>query len=98
METWEKLDNEGDNEEPNLALVALTFLESVSEVDSDTESEDTEHVFSNLSKFDLITQCHDLMGRCQQKAMHIKILKKQCDFLKDELNLSKEKIENLEKE
>lgn len=38
------------------------------------------------------------MERCQQNARRIKTLKKQCGLLKEELSLSKEKIENLEKE
>lgn len=44
------------------------------------------------------TLCHDLMERCQQKAKHMKTLKKQYGLLKDELKLSKEIFENLEKE
>lgn len=41
METWEELDNEGEYEESNLALMASIFSNSKSEVDSDFESEDT---------------------------------------------------------
>lgn len=78
--------------------MASIFSNSESEVDSDSESEDTEHVFSHLLKFDLSTLCHDLMERYQQKAKHIKTLRKKCSLIKDELNLSKEKIENFEKE
>lgn len=80
-----------EHEEANLALIASTFSNLESEADSDSESADTEHVLSNLSKSDLSAMCHDLIERCQQKAKHIKTLKKQYDLLKDELNLSKEK-------
>lgn len=78
--------------------MSLTFSNSESKVDSDSELEDTKHVFSNLSKSDLSTLCLDLMERCQQKATHIKTSKKQRDILKDELKLSKQKIQILEKE
>lgn len=94
----EELVNQGEDEEANIALMASTFSKLESEVYSDSESEETEHVFSHLSKSDLSNMCHDLMERCQQNAIHIQTLKKQCDLLKDELNLFKEKFENLEKE
>lgn len=74
--TWEELGNKGEDEEVNLAFMASTFLNSEFGVDSDSESEDTEHVFYNLSKYNLSTLCHDLMERCQQKVRHIKTLKK----------------------
>lgn len=61
-ETWEELDNEGEDEKANLALMASTFSDSESEADSDFESEDTKQVFSSLSKSHLNTMCHDLMG------------------------------------
>lgn len=56
--------------------MASTFLDSKSEASSDSDSEDIEEVFSKLSKSDLITLCQDLMEICQQKARHMKILKK----------------------
>lgn len=87
MATWEELDNEEEDEEAKLALMASTFL----------ESKDIKQVFSNHSKSDLSTLCHDLVERCQQKSRHIKTLKKQCDLLKDKLNLSKEELKNLKK-
>lgn len=44
MEIWDELDNEEEvdenKEEANLALVALTFSDSESKVDSDLDSED----------------------------------------------------------
>lgn len=41
METWEELDNEGEDEEVNLALMPSTFLDSESEAGSDSDLEDT---------------------------------------------------------
>lgn len=36
MATWEELDNEGEDEQANLSLMASTFSDSESEVDSDS--------------------------------------------------------------
>lgn len=41
MATWEELDNEREDGEANIALMASTFSYSESEVGSDLESEDT---------------------------------------------------------
>lgn len=38
------------------------------------------------------------MERCQQKAIHMQNLKNQYGLVRDELNFSKEKIENLERD
>lgn len=97
METQEELENEeeDDKEEANLAQMALTLSESESEASSNLDPEDTKEVFSELFKSNLITLCQDLMERCQQKARHMKILKKQCGLVRDELILSKDKIEKL---
>lgn len=73
--------------------MATTLSDSKSEAGSDSDSKDIEQVFSELSKSDLITLSWDLMDRCQQKAMHMKIIKKQYGLIRDELNLSKDKIE-----
>lgn len=78
METWDELDNEEEadenKEEANLALVASTFSDLESEVDSGLDSEDVDEVFSKLSRSYLIMFCQDLMDRCWQKSRHMKIL------------------------
>lgn len=94
MKTWDKLDNEGDfdkgKEQTNLDLIALTS--------SETEYEEANEVFSKLSLSDLITFIQDLMGHCQDKVRHMKILKKQYDLLKDKLKSSQNKNEALERD
>lgn len=63
--------------------MALTYLDTEFESDSEEEHE----VFAKLSYSDLITFFQDLIliGRCQEKSRHMKILKKQYVLLKDEL-------------
>lgn len=85
MAAWEELDNEGEDEEANLALMASTFSDSEFEVGSNSKSEDTNHAIFKLSISDLDTLCHDFMEKCQQKARHVKMITKQYDLLKDEM-------------
>ncbi|KAI5417275.1 hypothetical protein KIW84_042043 [Lathyrus oleraceus] len=63
METWEELDNEGEDEKANLALMALILSDSKFEVGFDSKSENTTHVLSKLSISDLGALCHDFMER-----------------------------------
>lgn len=68
MATCDELDDEEEvdknEEETNLALIASTFSNTESEVNSDSDSEDEDEVFSKLFRSDLITFYQDLMGRC----------------------------------
>lgn len=57
-----------------------------------------DEVFSKLSRSDLITFIQDLMGICQEKSRHMKILKKQNDLLKEELYYVQSKNEALDKD
>ena len=77
MATWDKLDKEeeSDEEEANLAMMALTSSDTKSNSDPDSDCEEDE-VFSKLSHSNLITLIQDLMGHFQDKARDIKILKK----------------------
>lgn len=63
-----------------------------------TQIQRMQGVFSKLSRSDLITLYQDLMDICQEKAIHIKIIKKQYVLIKDELSFSKDKIEKLERD
>lgn len=86
MATWDEINNEEEKEDENkekanLALVASTFLNSKSKVDSDLDSEDVDGVLSKLTVYDLITFCLNIMDICQQKAGHMRIFKKQYDIL-----------------
>lgn len=89
MATWDELEHEEDSEkyeeQDNRALMTLTYWEAESKSDSDSESEEKDEVFSKLSHSDLITFVQELMGMCQEKSKHMKILKMQYDLLKDEL-------------
>lgn len=102
METWDELDNEenseNDEQQANLTLMALTSSEAESDSDSGSNSEEEDEVFSNLSRYDIITFLQDLMCRCQERSRHMKILKKQYDLLKDEIKSFERKHEALEKE
>ena len=60
----------------------LTSSEEESDSNSRSESEDEDEVFSKLSCSDLNTFVQELMRRCQEKARHMKILKKKYDLLK----------------
>ena len=55
-------------------------------------------VFSNLSHSDLTSFIQELISRCQDKARLMKTLKKECDLLKEELKISQNKVESLEKD
>lgn len=81
MTTWDELnkeeDSEKDEEQANLTLMALTSSEAESNSNSSSKSEEEDEVFSKISYFDLITLIQDLIGRCQEKVRHVKILKKQ---------------------
>lgn len=59
----------------------LTWSKAESDSDFGSESKDDE-VFSKLSLSNLITFIQDIKSRCQEKARHMKILKKQYDLLK----------------
>lgn len=77
--------------------MAHTLSNSESESGFGSESEEEYEVYSNISRYDLITFIHDLMSHCQNKARQMKAVKKQLDFLKEELKYSKETIETLER-
>lgn len=100
MATWDELDNEKDSEkdkeEDNLALTTLTSSEVESNSYSGSECKEEDEVFYKLSRSDLITFIQDLMGRCKEKAIHLKIVKRQYDLLKEELNYVQNKNEALE--
>ncbi|XP_050889937.1 uncharacterized protein LOC127095267 [Lathyrus oleraceus] len=104
MKTWDELDNEEDTEnceeKVNLALMALTSSEAEPESDFGSKSEEEDKVFSKLSRFNLINFVQELMGSCQEKAIHMKIQKKkkQYELLKDELKFVQNKKEALEKD
>ena len=99
MVTWYELYDEEEvdksKEKANLASVASTFSDLESEDGSDSNSEDVKEVFSKLSISDLITLSQDLMDRCQQKAKHMKIIRKQYDLIRDTLNFLKTRLKNL---
>lgn len=61
----------------------------------EVESEEDE-VFSKPSRSNLITFIQDLTSRCQEKAIHMKVLTKQCDLLKEELRFVQNKNEALD--
>lgn len=94
MDKWDELDDEKDldreAEEANLTLMALTLSDSESESSSGSESDEEDKVYSTLSYSDLI---HDFMSLYQDQARHMKVVKKQLEFLKKELKSSKETIE-----
>lgn len=98
MGTWDELDDKEDSDreakEVNLALTALTLSDSEFESSFGCESNKEDEVYSKLSWFDLI---HDLMSLCQDQSRHIKAVKKQLEFLKEELKSSKGTIETLER-
>lgn len=73
---------------------SYTKYESTSDSNLDEEDE----VFSNLSRSDLISFIQELMSRCQDKARLMKTLKKECYLLKEELEVSQNKVETLEKD
>lgn len=102
MATWDELDNkedyEKDEEQANLAFMAITSTKVESDSDSSSEFEDEDEVFSKLSCSYLITFVQELMGRCQKKVRHMKILKKQYDLFKDELKSIQNKNEALQKD
>lgn len=102
MAIWDELDKEDelekDEEEANLSLMALTSSDTEPDSDSSLYYEEENEVFSKLSCYDLIAFIQDLMGRYQEKTRHMKILKKQYDLLKDELESSQNKNEALEKD
>lgn len=87
MESWDELEKEGESdkyeEEFNRFLMALTSSDT--ESDSGSGSDCEEEVFSKLSRLDLISFIQDLMDRFQDKAIHIKILKRDYDLMKVEL-------------
>lgn len=56
--------------------MSLTSFEAKLDSDSGSESEEEDDVLYKLSCSDLITFIQDLMGRCQEKARHVKVLKK----------------------
>lgn len=60
----------------------MSLTSSKIESDSDSGSEFEDEVFYKLSRYDLINLIQDLMGRCQEKSKHMKILRKQNDLLK----------------
>lgn len=80
MTTWDELDNEEeykkDEEKANLALMDITSSEAKSEFDYGSEYDKYDEVFSKLSRSDIITFVQELIGRCHEKARHMKILKK----------------------
>lgn len=57
--------------------MALTSSDIESDSYFGSDSEEEYEVFSKLSLSNLITLVQDLMGLCQDKAKHMKILKKQ---------------------
>ncbi|KAI5426850.1 hypothetical protein KIW84_032327 [Lathyrus oleraceus] len=80
MEIWDELDNEEDSqkdeEQANLALMTLTSYKAKPDSNAGSESKEEDKEFSKLSRSDLITFMKDIMGRCQEKSNHMKILKK----------------------
>lgn len=56
--------------------MASTFSNTEWEANSESDLEDADEVFSKLSRSYLITLYQDLMDRCQEKARHIKLIKK----------------------
>lgn len=102
METWQELNNEyslnKDEGEENLELLALLSSDTEHVSTSDSEPDEEDDVFSNLSRFDLISFIQDLMSRCQDKAKDMKTSKKQNGHMKEELKSSQDKIESLEKD
>lgn len=71
--------------------MALTSLDTESDSKSSSNSKEEDKVFIKLSHSDLITFTQDLMGWCQEKSRHTKILKKKYHILKDELKSSQNK-------
>lgn len=74
--------------------MAYTLSVSESKSGSGSKYDEEDEVYLNLSRYDLI---HDLMSRWQDKVRHMKVVKKQLDFLKEELKSSKKTVETLER-
>lgn len=102
MVTWDELDNKDETDkdegEANLALMATTPSNTKYESTSGSYSDGEDEVFSSLSRFDLISFIQELMSRCQDKVRPMKTLKKEYDLLKQELKISQNKVETLEKD
>lgn len=77
--------------------MTLTSSNTKYDSDSGSESEEEYEVFSKLSHFNLIILVQDLMVQCQDKAKHMKILKKQYEQVTIELKTCQNRNEILEK-
>lgn len=95
------LDSKEDSDkkagETNLAWMAHTLSDSKFGSGSGLNMMRKMRLFSNLSHSNLITFFHDLMSHCQDKERHMKVIKKQLDFLKEEYKSYKETVKTLER-
>lgn len=77
MLTWEGLEEENDEEEANLALMASTSSDAESEVDYEDEDE----VFFELTREDLFNVVKKIISHYHNKSKGFKILKGQYDLM-----------------
>lgn len=76
----------------------LISSDTKSALNSSSDYEEDDDVFSKLSRFDLITFSQDLMGCCQEKYRHMRVVKKHYDLIKYKLKFYKDKVHDLDRD